>query len=67
MNFRVLKRAILLLYIVFSLFSFNSCKTIKAAVSFKWGQWRGNGYPHEVAKGQKEVAPSDWVAMMNTE
>lgn len=67
MNNSILKRIILLLSIVVFIFSLSACKTIKAAVSFKWGQWAGNMHPHEVAKVQKEDAPPDRVAMMNTE
>lgn len=67
MNLRILKRAMLLLCVVFLLFSLSACKTIQAAVSFQWGQWEGSGHPHEVVKLQKEPAPPDWVAMMNTE
>jgi len=45
----------------------SACKTLQAAVSFQWGQWEGNGHPHEVVKLQKEAAALDWVAMMDIE
>ena len=67
MNFSVLKRAMLLLYIVFLLFSFSACKTIKAAVSFRWGHWTGSGHPQEITKVQKEKVLSDRVARMHAE
>lgn len=67
MKLSVLKRAMLLLCVVFLLFSLSACKTIQAAVSFQWGQWDGNGHPHEVVKLQKEAAAPDWVAMMDIE
>jgi hypothetical protein len=38
MNNTVLKRVIFLLSIVLFIFSLSACKTIKAAVSFKWGK-----------------------------
>jgi hypothetical protein len=63
MNYGVLKRVLFLLAIVLLLFSFSACKTIKAAVSFKWGRWGGNGHHHDVAKVQKEGPPTHMLAV----
>ena len=38
MNNRVLKNIIFLLTIVLFILSLSACKTMKAAVSFKWGK-----------------------------
>jgi len=67
MNNNVFKRVIFLLLIVLFTFSLSACKTMKAAVSFKWGQWTGNGHPYEVEKVQKEGTTVDQMSMMNTE
>ena len=50
----ILKRAIPLLCIVSLIFSFCGCKTIKAAVSFKWGKRTGSEHHLEAKKDQRE-------------
>lgn len=54
MNNSVLKKIILLLSIVLFIFSLSACKTLKAAVSFKWGKKTEYGRHLEAKKTQKE-------------
>ncbi|MBW2603572.1 MAG: hypothetical protein JRE28_04545 [Deltaproteobacteria bacterium] len=58
MNDRVLKRVILLLSIVLFIFSLSACKTMKAAVSFKWGKRTKCEHHLEAKKAQKEYPPN---------
>ena len=65
MNNSVLKRVIFLLSIVLFIFSLSACKTIKAAVSFKWGKRTKCEHHLEAKKSQKEYpstsAAGPWV------
>ena len=57
MNNSVLKKVILLLSIVFFIFSLSACETIKAAVTFNWGK-RTEYERHLEAKTPKKEYPS---------
>ena len=57
MNNSVLKNIILLLSIVFFIFSLSACETIKAAITFKWGK-RTEYERHLEAKTPKKEYPS---------
>ena len=54
MNNRVLKHIIFLLIIVLFIFSLSACKTMKAAVSFKWGKRTECKRHLEAKKDQRE-------------
>jgi len=54
MSNSVLKRIILLLSIVLFIFSLSACKTLKAAVSFKWGKRTKSEHHLEAKKTPKE-------------
>jgi len=54
MNNSVLKKIILLLSIVLFIFSLSACKTLKAAISFKWGKGPECEHHLEAKKTQKE-------------
>jgi hypothetical protein len=60
MNNRVLKRVILLLSIVFFIFSLNACETMKAAITLKWGK-RTEYERHFEAKTPKKEYPSTYT------
>ncbi len=58
MSNSVLKRVIFLLTIVLFIFYLSACKTMKAAVSFKWGKITESEHHLEVKKAQFEKACS---------
>ena len=51
MHYSVMKRIMILLAIVFFVFSVNACKTTRGAVGFGWGEGSGYGHPHKIKKG----------------
>ena len=61
MNISVLKNIILLLSIVLFIFSLSACKTLKAAVSFKWGKRTECEYLLEAKKAQKEYPSTSYA------
>ena len=61
MNNSVLKRGILLLSIVLFIFSLSACKTLKAAVSFKWGKRTECEHHLEAKKTQKEYPSTSYA------
>jgi len=58
---RVLKKIILLLSIVLFIFSLSACKTLKAAVSFKWGKRTEYERHLEAKKTQKEYPSTSYA------
>ncbi len=56
MNNRVIKNIIFLLPIVLFIFSLSACKTMKAAVSFKWGKRIECKRHLEAKKVQKKIS-----------
>jgi hypothetical protein len=61
MNNSFLKRVILLLSTVFFIFSLSACKTMKAAVSFKWGKRIESEHQLEARKALKEYPSTSYA------
>lgn len=65
MNISFFKKTISLLIIVLFAFLLNACKTIKAAVSFKWGKRTESEYHLAAKKNQKiytsTAYPNPWI------
>jgi hypothetical protein len=54
MNNSIIKKIMLILSIVLFIFSLVSCKTLKAAVSFKWGKRTESEHYLEAKNTQKK-------------
>ena len=63
MNNSVLKKIMLLLSIVLFIISLSACKTLKAAVSFKWGKITESEHHLVAKKSQKEYPKTSDAAL----